>query len=69
MRECIRGEIQLNNEWFVCGVGTYSIELGSKIWKKCHTGAEWYGNNTMVPLEGYWRAKNSSDSFFKCPYT
>ena len=35
--------------------------------EECPEGAFCYGNNTMAPKKGYWRAHYVSDFFFQCP--
>ena len=65
LRECISGESLINKECFVCGPGTYSLDPKSSGCQECLEGAVCYGNNTMAPKKGYWRNRNSTDSFFK----
>ena len=69
LRDWVSGESLIENKWVVCGIGTYSLATDSTSCEQCPDGAIWYGNNTMAPKEGYWRANNNTDFFFKCPFS
>ena len=64
-RECLMGEYQQGDSCEECIVGTYSFN-SSVACENCPEGAICYGNYTMVPKSGYWRADVYSPVFFKC---
>lgn len=66
MRNCFIGETLAQLECKVCQSGTYSLDPSMNC-KNCPSSALCYGNFTMVPRPGYWRASPLSDHFFQCP--
>jgi hypothetical protein len=64
-RECMMGEYQEGDKCVACAIGTYSFN-SSKPCAACPDGAICYGNYTMVPKAGYWRADIYSSVFFPC---
>jgi hypothetical protein len=65
MRQCQVGESQLGIVCLLCDAGTYSLDPTLPC-KLCPSAAYCYGNFTMVPKPGYWRANNMTDNFIKC---
>ena len=64
-RECLMGEYQQGNLCDECKAGTYSFHPTERC-AACPEGAICYGNYTMVPKPGYWRADIYSAVFFPC---
>jgi predicted outer membrane repeat protein len=67
VRDCITGEALQGVNCVKCAEGFYNLEASTEC-LKCPTGAVCWGNSTMSPKKGYWRANNSTDKFFQCPY-
>jgi len=65
MRLCEVGESQFGTVCFLCAAGTYSLNPALPC-KLCPEAAHCYGNFTMVPKPGYWRANNMTENFIKC---
>jgi len=64
-RECLMGEYQQGKVCVACAIGTYSFN-STQPCAACPEGAICYGNYTMVPKSGYWRADPYSPVFFPC---
>ena len=64
-RECLIGEYQQYDKCEACPSGTYSFSP-EKPCTACPEGAVCYGNYTMVPEKGYWRADVFTPTFFYC---
>lgn len=64
-RECLMGEYLQHDKCGVCPSGTYSFSPYEPC-TACPKGAICYGNYTMVPEQGYWRADIFSPTFFSC---
>mmetsp|Transcript_16894 Transcript_16894/g.30238 ORF Transcript_16894/g.30238 Transcript_16894/m.30238 type:complete len:691 (+) Transcript_16894:1984-4056(+) len=66
MRACVPGEYLEDDKCTVCQKDFYSFDP-SKPCKECDEGAICYGNNTVGPIEGYWRSHENSETFYECP--
>lgn len=66
MRDCVPGESLLAKTCYVCPEGRYSLNASLPC-QDCPKGAVCYGNYTMAPSPGYWRASANSDVFWACP--
>ena len=66
MRDCVMGEAESNGQCVPCAVGSYSLVPGTSC-KNCPPEAHCYGNYSIGPRKGYWRASNFSNVFFACP--
>jgi len=64
-RECLMGEYQQYDKCETCPGGTYSFSPEEPC-TACPEGAVCYGNYTMVPEKGYWRADVFTPTFFYC---
>lgn len=66
MRECLIGESLVGIQCVVCPEGKYSLDPSVSC-KQCLSEAICYGNYTMVPQSGYWRANMLTEVFWECP--
>jgi len=69
MRNCTLGESHVGTTCQVCEPGKYSLDPTSTACSTCPDAAICYGNYTMVPRTGYWRARINTDVFYTCLYT
>lgn len=67
MRSCLIGETHQSDQCLICPASKYSLNPEGSC-EDCPVGAICYGNYTMVPKEGYWRAAMLSEQFWLCPY-
>jgi len=68
MRNCIMGESHVGVTCQICEPGKYSLDPNSTACTNCPNEAICYGNYTMVPRAGYWRARADTEVFYKCLY-
>jgi hypothetical protein len=68
MRNCTLGESHVGTTCQVCESGKYSLDPSSTACTNCPSEAICYGNYTMVPRAGYWRARVDTDVFYNCLY-
>lgn len=66
MRSCLVGESETEGRCVACAPGTFSLS-SSEPCRDCLAEALCYGNFTMCPRPGYWRADYLHTRFFVCP--
>jgi predicted outer membrane repeat protein len=67
VRDCILGEILIDNTCKTCEAGTYSLTFNSTFCSNCKTGMNCYSGSNVTIDSQYWRPGNMSDKLFKCP--
>ncbi|CDW76474.1 UNKNOWN [Stylonychia lemnae] len=67
LRECIQGELMLDQQCYECPRGSYSLSIKDKSCKKCPSNLKCEGGVQIIVDPNYWRNNTNSTVVYKCP--